>query len=100
MTRFQANNKILNRPLKFKPGEQYAYSNSGYILLAAIIERVTGKAFQDFVKQEVLTPLGLKDFDYSQGGINKERLAIGYGNWERALWESLMVSGLWRHKIR
>jgi CubicO group peptidase (beta-lactamase class C family) len=82
MTRAEAEKKILNRSLKFTPGERYEYSNSGYTLLAAIIEHVTGGTFQDFVKREILVPLALKDTRYYQEkDIEEERLANGYGGW-------------------
>jgi D-alanyl-D-alanine carboxypeptidase len=45
----------------FDPGTGWAYSNSGYILLGAIIEKVSGKSYKDFLTTEILTPLGLKD---------------------------------------
>ncbi len=50
---------MLGIPLDFAPGERYAYSNFGYCLLGRVIEAVTGQAYADFVKQEVLAPLGI-----------------------------------------
>jgi D-alanyl-D-alanine carboxypeptidase len=43
----------------FPPGGGYHYSNSGYVLLGKIIERVSGKGYSDFVKDEILIPMGL-----------------------------------------
>ena len=48
-----------NKPLQFKPGEKFSYSNSGYVLLAAIIEKVSGKNYFDFVQENILTPFGM-----------------------------------------
>lgn len=45
--------------LNFAPGSQYLYSNSGYILLLAIVERVTGETFGRFVEQRIFAPLGM-----------------------------------------
>lgn len=45
--------------LNFAPGSQYLYSNSGYILLLAIVERVTGEKFGRFVEQRIFAPLGM-----------------------------------------
>ncbi|MGW6863635.1 serine hydrolase domain-containing protein [Streptomyces sp. NPDC054901] len=42
------------------PGKRFAYSNSNYVLLAQVVERVTGKPFPTFVQQEFFTPLGLR----------------------------------------
>lgn len=47
--------------LAFEPGTQWRYSNSGYVLLGAIVEAVTGKPFNRVMKEQVLDPAGLKD---------------------------------------
>lgn len=44
---------------KFPPGEQKEYSNSGYVVLARIIEILSGQSFPDFVKQRIFDPLGM-----------------------------------------
>jgi CubicO group peptidase (beta-lactamase class C family) len=49
-----------DKPLDFNPGEKQSYSNSGYILLGAIIEKASGKRYEEFVEQEILAPLGMK----------------------------------------
>jgi CubicO group peptidase (beta-lactamase class C family) len=53
--------RFRDKPLAFPPGEKYEYSNSGYVLLALLIERVTGERFHDFLQRRVLDPLGLQD---------------------------------------
>jgi CubicO group peptidase (beta-lactamase class C family) len=50
---------MLGRPLDFDPGSRYARSNFGYSLLGRVIERVTGIAYERYVQQAVLAPLGL-----------------------------------------
>lgn len=50
----------LGQPLQHAPGSTYAYSNFGYCLLGAIIEQVSGMDYVDFVRQNVLTPLGIQ----------------------------------------
>jgi CubicO group peptidase (beta-lactamase class C family) len=47
------------RSLNFLPGDDYSYSNSGYILLGLIVERVSGQTFGRFVEKEIFTPLGM-----------------------------------------
>jgi N-acyl-D-amino-acid deacylase len=47
------------QPLDFDPGTQYAYSNFGYCVLGRIIEQVTGQSYEDYVRSEVLAPLGV-----------------------------------------
>ena len=53
-----------DKPLDFNPGEKQAYSNSGYILLGAILEKASGKSYEDFVEQEIFAPLGMKRSRY------------------------------------
>jgi len=48
-----------NRPLEFPPGERWAYSNSGYILLGALIEKVSGESYEGFLAKHVFEPLGM-----------------------------------------
>ncbi|MFZ1527809.1 MAG: serine hydrolase domain-containing protein [Ferruginibacter sp.] len=48
-----------NQPLEFEPGTKFQYSNSGYFLLGYIIETITGKTWQEYLKQNIFLPLGL-----------------------------------------
>lgn len=48
-------------PLNFPPGEKYAYSNTGYHLLAMIIRKVTGQYWGEFLKERILVPLEMND---------------------------------------
>ncbi|HBI45603.1 MAG TPA: hypothetical protein DDY78_22540 [Planctomycetales bacterium] len=51
---------MLRRPLDFDPGERYAYSNFGYCLLGRVIEKVSEKRYEEYVKEKVLAPLGIE----------------------------------------
>ncbi|MCT2560847.1 serine hydrolase [Chryseobacterium herbae] len=55
-----------NEPLDFEPGTQFSYTNSGYILLGVIIEKVTGLSYEDAVRKMILNPLKMTHtgFDY------------------------------------
>jgi CubicO group peptidase (beta-lactamase class C family) len=55
-------------PLDFKPGTKFSYSNSGYYLLGYIIEKVSGKKYQDYIRENLLKPLGLAHSYFDQGG--------------------------------
>lgn len=49
------------RPLDFPPGERWSYSNTGYLLLGALIHRVTGRFYGDLLRDSVFGPLGMRD---------------------------------------
>src|SRR5215471_17521695 len=51
---------ILDRQLDFDPGTQFAYSNFGFLVLGRIIEKVSGQTYADFVRLQVLAPLGIE----------------------------------------
>jgi len=59
-----------DKPLQFEPGEHWAYCNSGYILLGAIIEKVSGQTYEEFVNSRIFKPLGMKSSFYG----NTERV--------------------------
>ncbi len=61
---------MMGQPLQFTPGARYAYSNLGYAILGRVIERVSGRAYDDFVRDEVLAPLGVARME-----IGSSRLA-------------------------
>ncbi|MGB7491076.1 MAG: serine hydrolase domain-containing protein [Thermoanaerobaculia bacterium] len=50
-----------DEPLEFTPGTHFKYVNSGYFLLGQIIEAVSGKSDEQFLKEEILDPLGMED---------------------------------------
>ncbi len=51
---------MLGQRLDFDPGKRYAYSNFGYCVLGRVIEKLTGKTFEAFVKETVLAPAGIR----------------------------------------
>lgn len=62
---------IKNEPFDFNPGEKFQYNNSGYIILAYIIEETSGMNFGDFMKERVFAPLGMNK---TRHGNSKEEL--------------------------
>jgi CubicO group peptidase (beta-lactamase class C family) len=63
----------------FPVGAQYAYSNTGYVLLALIVANVSGQSFADFLKANVFDPLGMKHtVVYDASRPARHRLAQGY----------------------
>lgn len=70
--------RFSDRPLDFAPGARFAYSNSGYILLSAIIEAASGQTYADFVTANLFAPLGMTDSGYDRHDAILPRRASGY----------------------
>lgn len=83
MTRGEAVRRILGQKLKFKPGQGNDYSNSGYTLLAAIIEKVSGQSYQEFLKKTVFCPAEMTAAGfYRNPSWTDKDVAVGYGDRE------------------
>lgn len=65
-------------PLEFAPGTKFSYSNSGYVLLGAVIEKVTGKPYAQVFQENIARPLKLKDTAYDTVEPADKRRAAGY----------------------
>ena len=65
------------KPPEFEPGTQFKYSNSGYLLLGLVIEKVAGRPYADFIRQMVL-PLGMRQTMYDDPVRVVPRRARGY----------------------
>ncbi|MFK7925189.1 MAG: serine hydrolase [Bacteroidia bacterium] len=52
---------LMEEGVEFTPGSQYAYSNIGYLTLGVIIEHLTGKSYEEYIKTEILDPIGAYD---------------------------------------
>jgi len=65
-------------PLEFEPGSRYKYNNSGYFLLGAIIEKVSGLSYDKFVEQRIFVPLGMRHTAYEGHERSKVARALGY----------------------
>ncbi|MDQ3256996.1 MAG: beta-lactamase family protein [Acidobacteriota bacterium] len=69
-----------DEPLAFKPGEKFRYSNAGFTLLGAIIERVSGQSYYDYVKENIYKPAGMTDTGFYEPDSTTPNLATGYTN--------------------
>ena len=65
-------------PLDFTPGAEYAYSNSGYALLGAIIEKVTGKTYEQVLQEQIFSPLKMNNTGYDNNSTILKNRASGY----------------------
>ena len=70
--------KYASGDLEFEPGSKFNYNNSGYFLLGAIIEHVTGKPYSQVLKENIFDPLGMKNSGYDQHDALIEKRASGY----------------------
>jgi CubicO group peptidase (beta-lactamase class C family) len=64
-------------PLEARPGEQFAYNNHGYNLLAHIIEQASGQSYADFLQENIFTPLNMRDSGYEDSSSG---VAAGYNS--------------------
>lgn len=71
--------------LHFEPGTRFAYSNSGYTLLTAIIEEVSDMTYGDDIKVKICRPLGMKNSGCDDGVTVIPELASGYSVWEQPI---------------
>ncbi len=53
---------MLKRRLRFQPGQSQAYSNFGYLLLSQVVEKCSGQSYEEFTRDNIFKPLGIKDF--------------------------------------
>jgi len=70
--------RILTAPLAFKPGEKYEYSNAAYSVLAAIIEKISGKTYESFLNENLFKPSGMTQTGYVLPKFDKSALPHGY----------------------
>jgi CubicO group peptidase (beta-lactamase class C family) len=76
--RDETTRKTLDAPLRFKPGEQFGYSNAGYSMLAAVIEKVSGQSYEEFMNKNIFVPSGMKFTGYRMPEWNKKVVAHWY----------------------
>ena len=68
----------LDLPADFKPGEDYGYSNTNYMLIEDLLDKTLGYSHQQFIKEEILEPLGLKNTFGSLSEVNIDSVMSGY----------------------
>jgi CubicO group peptidase (beta-lactamase class C family) len=70
--------RFRDKPLDFEPGTKFFYSNSGYVLLGYLIEKISGQTYADFVQQNIFTPLGMSDTGVDSNAAILPKRAQGY----------------------
>ncbi len=71
-------NAISTLPLEFEPGTKFNYSNSGYKLLEAIINQVSGKPWYIYISENILVPAGMSNSGYDLMSVSEKERALGY----------------------
>ena len=67
-----------DKPLDFEPGSKFVYSNSNFIVLGAVIEKVSGKKYADLLRERIFDPLGMKDSGLDGDELVLPKRASGY----------------------
>lgn len=70
--------QLAEEGLRFEPGQGYGYSNAGYFILGLIIEKVTGKSYEEVLSEQILEPLGMSQTGCDRKGLVVEDMATSY----------------------
>jgi CubicO group peptidase (beta-lactamase class C family) len=70
--------KFASGDLEFEPGAKFNYNNSGYFLLGAMVEKVSGKTYETVLKERIFEPLGMKNSGYDNHAPLLQKRANGY----------------------
>lgn len=87
-------------PIESKPGEGYRYSSAGYVLLAAIVEVVSGQPFEWYLREHLFQPAGLKSTAYPwERKLDDRQVAVGYvGSTVEELKPTPRVADVWGNR--
>lgn len=69
---------FVREPLQFAPGTQRRYSNAGYVVLGALVERLSGEDYYDYVRRHVYEPAGMRETSHTPVDSLAEGTALGY----------------------
>jgi CubicO group peptidase (beta-lactamase class C family) len=85
--------------LAFEPGSQWQYSNTGFLVLGAIIEKVSGEDYNDYIRAHVTGPAGMKNTDCYELDLVNENLAVGYEK-EHGPYGTIYRNNIFEHVLR
>lgn len=71
-------NVVSKMPVLSKPGVDYAYSNTGYILLGKVIEVASGLSYSEYLQRNIFIPLGMKHSFVVTKGVSSNKIVKGY----------------------
>lgn len=70
--------RFKDKPLEFEPGSKYNYSNSGYFLLGVIVEQVSGKSYEAYLRENIFSKVDMQDSGYDWDSTILKNRAAGY----------------------
>ena len=85
-------------PMQFKPGERWAYNNSGFIVLGLVVEHLSGMPFADYIEKNIFQPCGMNAsgyfaLDQLPGGTALGYIATGDGGWRTNIYAIPVIGG-------
>jgi CubicO group peptidase (beta-lactamase class C family) len=86
LTRQDIFDLIKDRPLNFEPGTDWAYCNTGYVLLGAVIEKVSGQSYAAYLRDHILAPAGLSHTAFGEQENLLAARAAGYSRTATGHW--------------
>lgn len=91
---------VADEKLQFEPGTNWSYSNTGFLLAGAVIEKVTGESYFDFVRKNIFEPAGMTNTDSYEMDKVVPNLAIGYVKDVDATGKTVWTNNLYKHVIK
>ncbi len=87
--------KFRDKPLEFEPGSRFRYSNSGYVLLAMILEKASGESWENYLRKNIFDPLGMSDSGHDTHEAILADRATGYwlenGQWANSAYHDMSI---------
>lgn len=77
-------------PFSNAPGVAFEYSNFGFAILGQIVARASGKPYEDYIRDQILVPLGMRASTFEAAQVPRERIAPGY-RWEDDVWKDELI---------
>jgi CubicO group peptidase (beta-lactamase class C family) len=69
---------FVDKPLAFEPGKEFRYSNAGFMVLGAVVQKVSGQDYFDYVREHIYRPAGMVNTDAYEMDHDTPNLAVGY----------------------
>jgi len=91
---------IVDEKIQFEPGSKFSYSNTGFMLLGAIVEKVTGQDYFDYIRENIYLLANMHNSDCFEMDKPVSNLAIGYGKVKEKDGKEHWENNLYKHSIR